>query len=213
MIKILLADDHPLTRAGLVAWIKDEPGFELVAEAADGESAWRAMNDLSPDVALLDIEMPGGNGIEVAERAAKAKLPVRVVMLTAYKAQQYVMASLRAGATGFVLKTAPFDQLRAAIIAASEGKFYLDTSVSLSGSSLMGPVELSPREREVLLCAAQGLTGQEVAAELNITERTVQAHLASIYNKFGAKNKTEAILIALKRGVIFLDQLHIDGGE
>lgn len=213
MIKILLADDHPLTRAGLAAWIKDETDLELVAEAADGESAWKAMNELRPDVALLDIEMPNGNGIEIAERATKAKLPVAVLMLTAYKAQQYVMASLRAGATGFVLKTAPFEQLRAAILAASEGKFYLDTSVSLAGADFAEADELSPREREVLLRAAQGATGQKVASELCITERTVQAHLASVYNKLGARNKTEAILIALKRGIIFLDQLHIDEGE
>ena len=210
MIKILLADDHPLTRAGLAAWIKDEPELELVAEADSGESAWKAMLEKKPDVALLDIEMPGGNGIEIAERAARTKLPVKIVMLTAYRAQQYVMAALRAGATGFVLKTAPFEQLHAAILAASEGKFYLDTSVSLAGTGFMEPEELSPREKEVLLCTARGMTGHRVAAELNITERTVQAHLTSVYNKLGAKNKTEAILIALKRGIIFLDQLQID---
>lgn len=219
MIRILLADDHPLTRAGLAAWIKDEPGLELVAEAADGEAAWRAMNGSNgsdknlPDVALLDIEMPGANGIEVAERAARAKLPVRIVILTAYRAQQYVMAALRAGATGFVLKTAPFEQLRAAIQAASEGRFYLDTSVSLAGADVRVPEELSAREREVLLLTARGMTGHKVAGTLSITERTVQAHLASVYNKLGAKNKTEAILIALKRGILFLDQLHIDEDE
>jgi DNA-binding NarL/FixJ family response regulator len=209
MIKILLADDHPLTRAGLAAWIKDEPDFELVAEAEDGESAWKAMLEFKPDVALLDIEMPNGTGIEVAERATKAKLAVKVVMLTAYKAQQYVMASLRAGASGFVLKTAPFEQLRAAIRAACDGRLYLDASVSFAGD-FAEPEELSSREKEVLLCTARGMTGHRVASELSITERTVQAHLASVYNKLGAKNKTEAILIALKRGIIFLDQLHID---
>ncbi|MDR1516003.1 MAG: response regulator transcription factor [Synergistaceae bacterium] len=209
VIKILLADDHPLTRAGLAAWIKDEPDFELVAEAQDGESAWRAMLEAGPDVALLDIEMPNGTGIEVAERAMKAKLAVKVVMLTAYRAQQYVMASLRAGASGFVLKTAPFEQLRAAIRAAHEGRLYLDSSVSFA-AGFAEPEELSSREKEVLLCAAQGMTGHKVASLLSITERTVQAHLASVYNKLGAKNKTEAILIALKRGIIFLDQLHID---
>ncbi len=210
MIRILLADDHPLTRAGLSAWLKDEPDFELVAEAEDGDAAWRAVCDVAPDVALLDIEMPQANGIQVAERIREAKLPVRVVMLTAYRAQQYVMASLRAGATGFVLKSAPFDQIRAAIVAASEGRFYLDTSVSLSDAERFEPVELSPREKEVLLFTAQGLPGHKVAAELVITERTVQAHLASVYNKLGAKNKTEAILIALKRGILFLDELNID---
>ena len=210
MIKILLADDHPLTRAGLAAWVKDEPELELIAEADSGESAWAAMIEKKPDVALLDIEMPDGSGIEIAERAARAKLPVKIVMLTAYRAQQYVMAALRAGATGFVLKTAPFEQLRSAILAASEGKFYLDTSVSLSGAGYVEPEELSPREKEVLLYTARGMTGYRVASELNITERTVQAHLTSVYNKLGAKNKTEAILIALKRGIIFLDQLQID---
>jgi DNA-binding NarL/FixJ family response regulator len=209
MIKILLADDHPLTRAGLAAWIKDEPDFELVAEAEDGESAWRAMSELKPDVALLDIEMPNGSGIEAAERAKRAKLPVKVVMLTAYRAQQYVMASLRAGASGFVLKTAPFDQLRTAIRSAYEGRLYLDSSVSFAGG-FSEPEELSSREKEVLLRTAKGMTGHRVASELTITERTVQAHLASVYSKLGAKNKTEAILIALKRGIIFLDQLNID---
>ncbi|MDR1943243.1 MAG: response regulator transcription factor [Synergistaceae bacterium] len=212
MIKILLADDHPLTRAGLAAWIDGEPDFELIAEAGDGESAWRAMSEFKPDVALLDIEMPNGTGIEIAERATKAKLPVKVVMLTAYRAQQYVMASLRAGASGFVLKTAPFDQIGSAVRAASEGRLYLDASVSLAGG-FAEPEELSAREKEVLLCAAQGMTGHKVASELSITERTVQAHLASVYNKLGAKNKTEAVLLALKRGIIFLDQLNIDEGE
>jgi DNA-binding NarL/FixJ family response regulator len=208
-IRILLADDHPLTRAGLAAWIKDEPDFELAAEAEDGESAWRAILEIAPDVALLDIEMPNGSGIEIAERAKKAKIRTSIVMLTAYSAQQYVMASLRAGASGFILKTAPFDQLSAAVRAAAEGKLFLDPSVSFSGD--VGEiVELSSREKEVLLYIARGITGHRVAEALSITERTVQAHLASVYNKLGAKNKTEAILIALKRGVIFLDQLQID---
>lgn len=213
MIRILLADDHPLTRAGLAAWISEEPELELVAEANDGESAWQAINDLRPDVALLDIEMPNGNGIEIAERVGRAKLPTKILMLTAYRAQQYVMASLRAGSTGFVLKTAPFEQLRAAITAAAEGRLYIDASVSLTGSDFREPEELSPREKEVLLLTAQGMQGHRVAARLAITERTVQAHLASVYNKLGAKNKTEAILIALKRGIIFLDELHIDEAE
>ncbi|MDR1914974.1 MAG: response regulator transcription factor [Synergistaceae bacterium] len=210
MIRILLADDHPLTRAGLAAWISDVPDFKLVAEASDGESAWRAMRESSPDVALLDIEMPNGTGIEITERATRARMPVKIVMLTAYRAQQYVMASIRAGATGFVLKTAPFEQLRMAIVSASEGRFYLDTSVSLAGSGDVAPEELSPREKEVLILTAQGMQGHRTASKLSITERTVQAHLASVYNKFGARNKTEAILIALKRGIIFLDELHID---
>lgn len=213
IIKILLADDHPLTRAGLAAWLKGEPDFELAAEVEEGEAAWRALRELRPDVALLDIEMPGANGIEVTTRARDAKLPVKVVMLTAYGSHPYVMASLRAGALGYVLKTAPFAELRAAIHDAYRGRVYLDASLSLAMDECVDFEELSPREKEVLLLTAQGATGQSVAGTLGITERTVQAHLASVYGKLGAKNKTEAILIALKRGIIFLDQLHIDEGQ
>ena len=208
MLRILLADDHPLTRSGLAAWLEAEEGVELVGQAADGESAWTMLLETQPDLALLDIEMPNGSGIEIAERIMKRKLPTNVLMLTAYSAQQYVMASVRAGAKGFILKSAPFDQLRQAIADTSRGIFYLDPSVSLVSDEAPAE-ELSEREKEVLILTAQGLPSSETARLLSITKRTVAAHLTSIYAKLGAKNKTEAILLALKRGVILLDQLHL----
>ena len=208
MLRILLADDHPLTRSGLAAWLEAEEGVELVGQAADGESAWTMLLKTQPDLALLDIEMPNGSGIEIAERIMKRKLPTNVLMLTAYSAQQYVMASVRAGAKGFILKSAPFDQLRQAIADTSRGIFYLDPSVSLVSDEAPAE-ELSEREKEVLILTAQGLPSSETARLLSITKRTVAAHLTSIYAKLGAKNKTEAILLALKRGVILLDQLHL----
>ena len=209
MIRILLADDHPLTRAGLVAWLENEKEFELIGQAFDGESAWRDILSMSPDVILLDIEMPGINGIEVARRIRKERLPVGVLMLTAWNAQQYVMASIQAGAKGYVLKTAPFEQLRKAICDVARGIFYIDPSVSLAEN--LEPVEsLSAREKEVLLLAAQGLPGHAVAKRLSITERTVQAHLTSAYGKLGARNKTEAILLAFKRGIVMLDELQVE---
>jgi len=211
MLRILLADDHPLTRSGLAAWLEAEEGVELVGQAADGESAWTMLLETQPDLALLDIEMPNGSGIEIAERIMKRKLPTNVLMLTAYSAQQYVMASVRAGAKGFILKSAPFDQLRQAIEDTSRGIFYLDPSVSLVSDEAPAE-ELSDREKEVLILTAQGLPSSETARLLSITKRTVAAHLTSIYAKLGAKNKTEAILLALKRGVVLLDQLRfIDG--
>ena len=124
MVHVLLADDHPLTRSGFVAWLESEDGIKLVGQATDGESAWQAILELKPDLALLDIEMPNSNGIEIATRILKAGLPVAVLMLTAYSAQQYVMASVRAGAKGFILKSAPFDQLRKAIFDVARGIFY-----------------------------------------------------------------------------------------
>lgn len=212
MLRILLADDHPLTRSGLAAWLEAEEGMELVGQASDGESAWTMLLETQPDLALLDIEMPNGSGIEIAERIMKRKLPTNVLMLTAYSAQQYVMASVRAGAKGFILKSAPFDQLRQAIEDTSRGIFYLDPSVSLVSDEAPAE-ELSEREKEVLILTAQGLPSSETARLLFITKRTVAAHLTSIYAKLGAKNKTEAILIALKRGVVLLDQLQFLGGE
>ena len=211
MIRILLADDHPLTRSGLAAWIEKEEGMELVGLTADGESAWEAILELHPDLAMLDIEMPGGNGIDLAARITKQGLKTNVLMLTAYSAQQYVMASVRAGAKGFILKSAPLEELRRAVFDTARGIFYLDPSVSLVSDEAPAE-ELSEREKEVLILTAQGLPSSETARLLSITKRTVAAHLTSIYAKLGAKNKTEAILLALKRGVVLLDQLRfIDG--
>lgn len=212
MIRILLADDHPLTRSGLAAWIEKEEGMELVALAEDGEAAWQALNELRPDLALLDIEMPGGNGIDLAARITSDGLKTNVLMLTAYSAQQYVMASVRAGAKGFILKSAPLEELRRAIFDTAQGIFYLDPSVSLVRDD-EPPQELSPREREVLVLAGQGMPASEVAALLSITERTVAAHLTSIYGKLSARNKTEAILLALKKGIVLLEELQLLGDE
>jgi len=212
MIRILLADDHPLTRSGLAGWIEKEEGMELAGLASDGESAWKAVLELQPDLAMLDIEMPNGNGIEIASRILKQGLRTNVLMLTAYSAQQYVMAAIRAGAKGFILKTAPLEELRRAVFDTAGGTFYLDPSVSLVQDA-GPPEELSPREREVLILAGQGLPASEVAGMLSITERTVAAHLTSIYGKIGARNKTEAILLALKKGIVMLEELHYLDGE
>ena len=213
MVRIVLADDHPLTRSGLAAWLDTEDGIELAAQATDGESAWREVLRLEPDLAILDIEMPNGNGIEIASRIMKHKLRTNVLMLTAYSAQQYVMASVRAGAKGFVLKSAPLDQLRKAIFDVARGIFYLDPAVSLAREETTRE-ELSDREREVLILSGQGLPAHEVARLLSITERTVAAHLSAVYGKLGVRNKTAAILFALKKGIVLLDQLHfVDSGE
>ncbi len=131
-----------------------------------------------------------------------------IIMLTSYDAQQYVIASLRAGAKGFVLKTASPKELTSAINTVAKGNLYLDPEVaSVMGMDDFVPEPLSAREREVLLLAAQGLSSKEVARRLFISERTVQTHLASIYDKLGSRNKTEALLLALKYGVVTLEEL------
>ena len=201
-IRVVLADDHPLTRAGLSAYLQQENSIELVGEAEDGEKAWELIVDLKPDVALLDIRMPGEDGVSIARRIKEEKLPVIPVMLTSYDAHQYVVASLRAGARGFILKTSTPQDLIRAIQTVVQGGLYLDSEVAtVVGDRELVPESLSAREREVLVLASKGLSSKEVAAELFISERTVQTHLASIYDKLGARNKMEALLLALKYGV------------
>lgn len=207
-VRILLADDHPLTRSGIAEFVRREESFKLVAEAEDGFDAWEKIRDLHPDVALLDIRMPGYDGVTVAQKVKNEGLKTAIVMLTSYDAQQYVIASLRAGARGFVLKTVSPKELTTAINTVAKGGLYLDPEVaSVMGEQDFIPEPLSVREREVLLLAAKGLSSKEVAKQLYISERTVQTHLASIYDKLGSRNKTEALLLALKYGVVTLEEL------
>ena len=207
-VRILLADDHPLTRSGIGEFVRREPTFELVADAEDGIRAWELLQELKPDVALLDIRMPGLDGVTVAQKVKNEGLSTAVLMLTSYDAQQYVIASLRAGARGFVLKTVSPKELTTAINTVAKGGLYLDPEVaSVMGEQDFIPEQLSVREREVLLLAAKGLSSKEVAKKVFISERTVQTHLASIYDKLGSRNKTEALLLALKYGVVTLEEL------
>ena len=207
-VRILLADDHPLTRSGIAEFVRREESFELVAEAEDGLEAWEKIKELRPDVALLDIRMPGYDGVTVAQKVKNDGMHTSIVMLTSYDAQQYVIASLRAGARGFVLKTVSPKELTTAINTVAKGGLYLDPEVaSVMGEQDFIPEQLSVREREVLLLAAKGLSSKEVAKQLFISERTVQTHLASIYDKLGSRNKTEALLLALKYGVVTLEEL------
>jgi len=207
-ITVILADDHPLTRAGLRSYLEKDPQIDLLGEAEDGKQAWEMIRELRPQVALLDIRMPNNDGVSVARMVKESGLPVSVIILTSYDAQQYVLASLRAGARGFILKTAPPDELSRAIISVSRGGLYLDSEVaSAVGDKDFMPESISSREREVLLLAARGYSSKEVASQLYISERTVQTHLASIYDKLGAKNKTESLLLALKYGIVTLEEL------
>ena len=207
-IRVFIVDDHPMTRAGLLATLEREADFEVVGVAADGIAAWDIIGEKVPDVALVDIRMPGEDGVSLVRRVKESGLPVRSLMLTSYDAQQYVMASLRAGAKGYILKTASPEELARAIRTVARGGIYLDAEVSrVVGGQEIVPETLSNREREVLILTSKGLSSKETASRLIISERTVQTHLASIYDKLGARNKTEAMLLALKYGVMTLEEL------
>ncbi len=192
-----------------MAYLAKEQDFNVLGEFADGETAWNGIKELKPQVALLDIRMPGLDGVSITRKIKEEGLPVIPLMLTSYDAQQYVLSSLRAGARGYVLKSSTADTLARAIRIVARGGLYLDSEVAstVEEGENMSPEPISAREREVLLLAAKGLSGKEIASQLFISERTVQTHLASIYDKLGARNKTESMLLALKYGVVMLEEL------
>jgi DNA-binding NarL/FixJ family response regulator len=207
-VTLIVADDHPLTRSGLAEWVRRNPRYALLAEVEDGLAAWEAIERLRPDIALLDIQMEGLDGIAVVRKIKESGLPTRTIMLTAFKAQPYVMASLMAGAGGFVLKTTAIRELENAVTQVMQGGLYLDSQLGdILKDRDLAPEPLTPREHEVLLLASRGFSIKDSAARLSITERTVQAHLTSIYAKFNCRSKGEALLVALKFGLLSLEEL------
>ena len=207
-ITVVIADDHPLTRSGLTEWVKRNPNYEMIAEVENGREAWEVIERRVPDIALLDIQMPELDGIAVVQKIKERGLPTRAIMLTSFRAQPYVMASLMAGASGFVLKTTAIRELEIAVAQVMQGRLYLDSQLGdvLKDRELV-PEPLTAREREVLLLASRGFSIKDTASKLSITERTVQAHLTSIYAKFNCRSKSEALLVALKFGLMSLEEL------
>lgn len=214
-IRVVLADDHAVVRKGIREFLEAESDIVVVAEAADGNQAVALVAEYQPDVAVLDIQMPGMTGIE-ATRHIKAEYPeVRVLVLSAYDDDPYVFALLQAGASGYVLKTASPSELVRAVRAVHRGESALDPAVTqkvvqhlASGRPLgaQGSVEaLTQREVEVLRLAAKGQTNKAIGQALGISDRTVQGHLANIYGKLNASSRTEAVTQALKLGWITIE--------
>jgi len=214
-IRVVLADDHAVVRKGIREFLEASGNIRVVAEAADGEEAVALVAQHAPDVAVLDVQMPGLTGIE-ATRRIKAEFPgVRVLILTAYDDDPYIFALLQAGASGYVLKTADSGELVSALRAVFRGESALDPAVAqkvvqqlTSGRPLGAHNTVEPlteREIEVLHLAAKGLTNKAIGQALGISDRTVQGHLANIYGKLGAGSRTEAVTEALKQGWIVLE--------
>lgn len=208
-IRVLLADDHRIVRQGVRQLLESAKDIEVVAEAGDGAEAQSLIEQLKPDVAVLDIQMPRASGIEVT-RWLRVHLPqVGVLILTAYDDDPYVMAVLQAGANGYVLKTANADDLIQAVHDVNEGKSALDPAITkklmsnLFKRSDSRPVEpLTDRELDVLRLAAKGFTNKAIGIQLNISDRTVQGHLAHIFAKMQANSRTEAVMRAVQLGWI-----------
>ncbi|MEK6754428.1 MAG: response regulator transcription factor [Chloroflexota bacterium] len=208
-IRILLADDHHIVRAGVRQLLESASDLQVIAEAGDGEEAQSLIQKHKPDVAVLDIQMPKASGIEVT-RWVRANLPeVGVLILTAYDDDPYVMAVLQAGANGYVLKTAQADDLVQAVRDVHEGKSALDPSITrkLMSNIFKGPEKkmvepLTDRELNVLRLAAKGFTNKAIGVQLSISDRTVQGHLAHIFAKLQANSRTEAVMRAVSLGLI-----------
>ena len=213
MYQCVIVEDELLARCGIRSMVEGaSEQVEVLAAVSNGRDAlalFEALPSARPDILITDLRMPGIDGVALARKIKDSGLPTSSLMLTSYDAQQYVMASLRAGARGYVLKTASMETLSKAIRIVARGGFYLDSEVAnaVEEEGEFVPEPVSVREREVLLLAARGLSGKEIATQLFISERTVQTHLASIYDKLGAKNKTEAMLLSLKYGIVTLEEL------
>jgi len=211
-IRTLIADDHSIVRAGIRQFLESAPDIEVVAEAEDGEQAKLLIQAERPDVAVLDIQMPKATGIEVTRWVKTNAQGVGILILTAYNDDPYVMAVLEAGANGYVLKTAAPDDIIQAVRDVHVGKSVLDPSVTkalmaqLFHKSETQPVEqLTDREMEVLRLVAKGFTNKAIGVQLSISDRTVQGHLAHIFDKLQAASRTEAVMRAVSLGWISQD--------
>jgi DNA-binding NarL/FixJ family response regulator len=215
-IRVLLADDQPLVLTGLRTILEAEPDLEVVGEARDGHQAIALARQLRPDVVLMDIRMPGVDGLAATRQLATDTdgEPIRVVMLTTFDLDEYVYEALRAGATGFLVKDIPDEQLAAGVRAAAHGETLLAPSVTrrlietytrrppASQALPPGADELTAREGEIWLLIARGLSNSEIAQKLIIGEATVKTHVARVLTKLGARDRIQAVVLAHEAGLV-----------
>ena len=209
--RILLVDDHVVVRQGIKALFSDEPDLEIVGEADDGRAALQSVSELEPDVVLMDISMPGLNGIEATRQIRQNNPEVKVVVLSMHSNEEYVFQVLRAGASGYVLKQSDSSEVLTAIRAALAGGSFLSPPISrtviddyVRRAEARGGDDdlelLTSREREVLQLLAEGLSNREIAEQLSISIKTVETHRSNMMNKLGVGSKTELVKYALRKG-------------
>lgn len=210
-IRVLLADDHTLVRAGIRGLLQGLADVEVVGEAGDGQEALRLAESLRPDVVLLDVGMPGLNGLEVAGRIGAFDASIRVVILSMHPSEEYVLRALRAGCAGYLLKAAAVSELEVAVRAVARGETYLspavskrvvDDYVSRTGGAADPLDALTPRQREVLQLAAEGLSSKEIAQRLGLSYRTVEAHRAQLMERLGVHDLAGLVRFAVRVGLI-----------
>ena len=204
-IKLLIADDHPVVRDGLSSMFARDPEFEVLGEAADGAEAVRLVQALKPDVVLMDLRMPGMDGVTAITELARRGVAVRVLVLTTYDTDSHVLPAIEAGATGYLLKDATPAELAGAVRAAARGETVLAPSVAerLVSHVRRPPREsLSARETEILAHVARGRTNAQIGRALYISEATVKTHLLRAFGKLGVSGRTAAVTTAIERGLL-----------
>jgi DNA-binding NarL/FixJ family response regulator len=207
-IRIVLADDHALVREATAELLERSGGIQVVGQAADGGEALRLVGALRPDVLLLDLAMPGIDGLAVARRVRELSKATRIVALTAHEEHAYVLAMLEAGASGYLSKASRGQEVVQAVRAAAAGETVFSARIAQGVTrSALGHAEtsLTRREMDVLCAAARGLGNKQIAAELGMSARTVQTHLTSVFAKLDVSSRTEAVLLALRRGWVPAD--------
>ncbi|MFC1708151.1 response regulator, partial [Planctomycetota bacterium] len=209
-VRVVVADDHPVLREGLCKLLAEETGFEVVGEAGDGREAVRKVSEFTPDVVVLDVSMPGMNGIQAAHKLKAVSPSTKIVMLTVHQEEEYVCEALRAGASAYVLKDAEIGDLITAIRAAIKGETYLSPGVekliieSGDGSGEIRAVSqhLTKREREVCKMLAIGHTVPEIATMIGISRKTVDVHKTRLMKKLGVHNRAELVTYAIKNKLV-----------
>ena len=213
-IRILIADDHPVFRQGLISIFRNEPEFEIVGEASDGRQALQVINDLHPDVLLLDLLMPLLTGLETLRELSDSTTPVRPIVLTAAIAQEQIAQALQLGARGIVLKDTPTEVLFSSIRAVMNGRFWVGQTevkdlmealryyVASADEDSKKQFGLTSRERDVVSAITVGFTNREIAEKYSISEQTVKHHLRNIFDKTGVSNRLELALFAIKHGLV-----------
>ncbi|MFM9446876.1 response regulator [Streptomyces acidiscabies] len=204
-ISLLIVDDHPVVRDGLRGMFASAPGFRVLGEAANGVEAVEKAAVLDPDVILMDLRMPGGGGVEAIARLTRAGARAKVLVLTTYDTDSDTLPAIEAGATGYLLKDAPRDELFTAVRAAADGRTVLSPAVATRlVSAVRTPASdpLSAREREVLALVAKGTSNREIARELFISEATVKTHLTHLYAKLGVSDRAAAVAVAYERKIL-----------
>jgi DNA-binding NarL/FixJ family response regulator len=207
VIRLLIADDHPIVRDGLRGMVAGDPDFEVLGEAGDGAQAVELARALNPDVILMDLRMPRMDGVAAIKELARLGIAARVLVLTTYDTDRDVLPAIEAGATGYLLKDTARDELVRAVRTAARGEAVLSPSVA---TRLLGQVRapadpLSARELEVLQLIADGATNREVATRLFISEATVKSHVLHIYTKLGVNDRAAAVAVAFRRGLLTLE--------